>query len=234
MMNDNTFPRIILVDVNRGIVDAWKAVCSDLAPLVVVHHGSIFELDAVCGEAHAIVSPANSFGFMDGGLDLAISRRFGWHIQERLRQRILARPERELLVGNSEIIPTGNDRVPFVISAPTMRVPMALYGPDEVPLNMLPFVTVNPYLAMRAVLLAVRQGALEDGSLLRDKVSAVAVTGLGTFVGAVSHELCARQMRKAIEDIVLGKWKDPQSWHDAQSRHMELYTDLKVDIQGKT
>lgn len=36
----------------------------------------------------AIVSPANSFGFMDGGVDLALSARFGWSLQDRVRALI--------------------------------------------------------------------------------------------------------------------------------------------------
>ena len=30
--------------------------------------------------ADAIVSPANSFGFMDGGIDMVYSKRFGWQM----------------------------------------------------------------------------------------------------------------------------------------------------------
>ena len=36
----------------------------------------------------AVVSPANSFGFMDGGLDYKLSERFGWALQERLQRRL--------------------------------------------------------------------------------------------------------------------------------------------------
>ncbi len=60
--------KIILVDTNQAVVEAWRAVGLEEA-----HCGSIFDYPAV-----AIVSPANSFGFMDGGIDLAYSERFGW------------------------------------------------------------------------------------------------------------------------------------------------------------
>jgi hypothetical protein len=43
-------------------------------------------------QADAIVSPANSFGFMDGGLDQALSERFGWGLQESLQRAIVERP----------------------------------------------------------------------------------------------------------------------------------------------
>ena len=39
-------------------------------------------------ECDAMVSPANSFGFMDGGLDYALSERFGWDLEKRLQKII--------------------------------------------------------------------------------------------------------------------------------------------------
>jgi O-acetyl-ADP-ribose deacetylase (regulator of RNase III) len=34
------------------------------------------------------MSPANSFGFMDGGVDMLFSRHFGRHAQDRLLKKI--------------------------------------------------------------------------------------------------------------------------------------------------
>ena len=42
-----------------------------------ISEGDIFEGGP---EADAIVSPANSFGFMDGGIDMVYSRHFGWQM----------------------------------------------------------------------------------------------------------------------------------------------------------
>jgi hypothetical protein len=52
-----------LRDINAGIVKAWEQAFADV-PEVHVSRGDIFE-----HKADAIVSPANSFGFMDGGID---------------------------------------------------------------------------------------------------------------------------------------------------------------------
>ena len=41
-------------------------------------------------EFDCLVSPANSFGLMDGGMDAAITRFFGDGLQQRVQQRILA------------------------------------------------------------------------------------------------------------------------------------------------
>ncbi len=85
-----------------------------------VLRGSI--LDVACD---AVVSPANSFGFVDGGIDLLYAQHFGWEVQDRLQELIRTR-HRELLVGSAKMVETGHARIPFLIAAPTMRVPMIL------------------------------------------------------------------------------------------------------------
>lgn len=209
--------KIILAAVENDLADAWQRHCGDL-PDVTIHRGSILDLSV-----DAVVSPANSFGFMDGGIDYLYSRRFGRQVQDRLQQLILARHHGELLVGTAEIVETGNDRIPYVIAAPTMRVPMILTD------------TVNPYLAARAVLLLIQRGVVPSGVLagkaVSDVVSSVAFPGLGTGVGRVGTNTCANQVRAAIEEIVLGRGEYPRTWVEAQHRHQLLYTDRVRDLQ---
>jgi hypothetical protein len=52
--------RIILADRRGKLIDAWSRVSSDSDP-VTTYQGSIFDV-----QSDALVSPANSFGFMDG------------------------------------------------------------------------------------------------------------------------------------------------------------------------
>lgn len=165
------------------------------------------------------MSPANSFGFMDGGLDLALSNYFGWHVQGRLQEKIKNKYYGELLVGQAEIIETDHSKVPYLISAPTMRVPMILKG------------TVNVYLAMRAILLLIKYGKLDSGSLVKEVVQAVAISGLGTGVGKVPAEICAKQMRTAYNEILAEQASFPISWVDAQRRHQFLYAEHARDLQ---
>jgi hypothetical protein len=68
-----------LRDINTGVVKAWEQAFAD-APGVFVSRGDIFEQ-----KADAIVSPANSFGYMDGGIDLLYSKYFGWELEANLR-----------------------------------------------------------------------------------------------------------------------------------------------------
>lgn len=58
--------KIYLVDSSLSLIQAWQQVFAKQA-LVHIYHGDYFDI-----AADAIVSPSNSFGIMDGGLDLAI------------------------------------------------------------------------------------------------------------------------------------------------------------------
>jgi|SRR5271157_3638002 len=205
--------RIIFVDLQDEVVDAWQRFFSN-EENVVVAQDSIFEL-----ECDALVSPANSFGFMDGGLDLRISEFFGWHVQERLQHLIQVKHRGELLVGLAEIIPTDHSSIPYVISAPTMRVPMILRRE-----------TVNIYLATRPVLLLIKYGTFENGIPISDKVGTVAIPGMGTGVGKVPPDICARQMKHAFDDVEC-EFQFPTTWAEAQKRHQLLFSEKYRDLQ---
>jgi O-acetyl-ADP-ribose deacetylase (regulator of RNase III) len=208
---------IVLAAVEADLAEAWERHCGDLE-CVTVHRGSI--LDVACD---AVVSPANSFGFMDGGIDLLYSHHFGWEVQERLQGLIRSRHHGELLVGAAEIVETGSPRIPFLIAAPTMRVPMILRD------------TVNPYLAARAALLLIQRDPVSAGAFagqpVSSLVSVVAFPGLGTGVGRVGPNTCARQVRVAIEEIVLRTGQFPRTWAEAQQQHQLLYADRVRDLQ---
>ena len=208
---------IILTSVEDALADAWERFCGDL-DFVTVHRGSIFDLSC-----DAVVSPANSFGFMDGGIDMLYTQHFGWGVQERLQEAIREDHHGELLVGAAAIVDTGDPDLPLLIAAPTMRVPTILRD------------SVNPYLAARAALLLVRHGTFTRGTYageqIADFVDSLAFPGLGTGVGRVGPNTCARQVRAAIDAAVLGREVFPVSWVDAQRRHQGLYTDRVRDLQ---
>ena len=201
--------KIILSDINPAIAGAYEKFCGDLK-IVEVNEGSILDLSC-----DAVVSPANSYGFMDGGIDMAYSQFFGWGVQERLQYKILNRHHGELLVGQAEIVETNDQQIPFLIAAPTMRVPTRLEN------------TVNVYLAARAVFQLIIHGVFDSGSFKGEAISKhvkkVAFPGMGTGVGQVDPNTCAKQMRIAIDDFVLGKYSFPRTLVDATVRHQRLY-----------
>ncbi|HEX9005257.1 MAG TPA: macro domain-containing protein [Blastocatellia bacterium] len=202
--------KLILSAIEQSLADAWTKFCGDL-DFVTVHQGSILEV-----HCDAVVSPANSYGFMDGGIDAVYLDYFGSEIQTRVRRQIFNHHHGELLVGHADIVETGDEKIPFLIAAPTMRVPMRLQE------------SVNPYLAVRSVFLLVMHGIFSSGTFVGQKISnhieTVALPGIGTGVGGISFNTCAHQVRSAISDIILDEYRMPQSWAEASERHQLLYT----------
>lgn len=190
---------IHLRDINADLVDAWKAAFAGVAN-VEVSLGDIF-----AHEADAILSPANSFGHMDGGIDLLYSRYFGWDLQTNLQAVLAEHHYGELPVGQAIVHATGHARFPFLVSAPTMRVPARI---DQ---------TVNVYLAFRAALIAV----LKHNAASDEAIDSLLVPGLGTGIGAMPPARAARQMRLAY-DSILAPALEPRSARTILREHHEL------------
>lgn len=121
-----------------------------------------------------------------------------------MQKAIRARPLRELLIGEAIIVSTEDARVPWLVVAPTMRVPMRIRT------------AINAYLAMKATLVAVREHRHDI------PIESVAISGLGTGIGQLSPEVCASQMWQAFQEIVLNDHKYPGSFAEAQKMHVAL------------
>lgn len=167
--------KIWLVDRNAPMARAWRQAFED------AEHVEVVEGDYFLRPAAAMVSPANSFGIMDGGLDLAIRDALGFQVQRRVQRAIIDRHHGELPIGAAEIVETGDERWPHLVVAPTMRIPESVAQ------------TLNAYLAFRAALLACRQHATPIGSLV--------CCGLGTGIGGMDPHRCAVQMRMALRHV---------------------------------
>jgi O-acetyl-ADP-ribose deacetylase (regulator of RNase III) len=172
---------ILLRDRGEPLVSEWQKQFAGL-PDVVASCGDIFDL-----RADAVVSPANSFGYMDGGIDLVYLNRFGWQLQDRLQEHLRSDHFGELPVGQATIVSTNDAEIPFLVSAPTMRVP----GPVAD--------TINVYLAFRAALIAVLTHNAGSGNRA---IESVLVPGLGTGIGRVPPARAARQMKIAHEAVI--------------------------------
>lgn len=170
--------KLYLRDRNEGLVEAWRGWFKDEPGEVEIECGDIFARPADC-----IVSPANSFGIMNGGIDAAYTERFGPQVQERLQKVIRDHYWGELPVGHAVIVPTDDPEFPWLASAPTMRVPEEISR------------TINAYHAFRAVRMAVeRHNSDERAAAPRWKIESILCPGLGTATGKLDYELCARQM----------------------------------------
>lgn len=80
-------------------------------------------------------------------------------------------------------------------------------------------------------LLLMKYGTLVDGTAVNQVVQRVAVPGMGTGVGGFPAEICAKQMKQAVDDVVYGASTFPTSWIEAQTRHQLLYGDDYRDLK---
>lgn len=152
-----------------------------------------------------LVSPANSFGMMDGGMDAAITSFFGISLEAKVQQRILDDYLGEQPIGTSMIVETGHPKHPFLAHTPTMRVPMSIQGTDI------------PYVAMWAMLLAIRQHNKNSAYT----INIVVCPGFGTGIGRVDYSEAARQMALAYDRFLY-----PPKWINcfvAASRQLEIW-----------
>jgi O-acetyl-ADP-ribose deacetylase (regulator of RNase III) len=177
-------PELVLCAVDEPLATAWTAAAESLDGRVRVHRGSVLDV-----RAQAVVSPANSYGWMYGGIDAVYAKAFPG-VEQNVRSAILAFHGGELPIGDAVIVPTGEPEPAWLISAPTLREAG----------QRLPSGTVHPYLAARAVFLMWRDGRIEQGPV-RELVETIAMPGLGTGVGGVAPETCARQVAAAWHEV---------------------------------
>ena len=157
--------------------------------------------------ADAIVSPANSFGIMDGGLDLAIRNELGFQVEIDIQEVILNKYHGEMPIGSAEIINTNHNKWSYLIAAPTMRIPENIAF------------TLNAYNAFRAILIAINDF---NGCPPRKHIKSLICSGLGTGIGSMEPTKCAAQMRAAYKLI-----KEPariSSFAEIHKSHFALLT----------
>ncbi|MEU3405184.1 macro domain-containing protein [Streptomyces sp. NPDC006670] len=165
--------RVVLTDVNERVVQAWRTAFAD-TPGIEIRRGSILDEDV-----DAWVTPTNSRGRMDGGVDAAIKRHLGAGIQLRVQRAIRDRFAGTLPVGSAVCVPSGAGVPRYLISTPTM-VESSQNVRD----------TLNVALACAAAFQAVhRQNRLAPGS-----IRSVALVGMGAQTGRVPARVCANLM----------------------------------------
>ncbi len=191
--------KLILVDVQKELCDHWR-IAFKAYPDVEIHHGYFQKVK----EFDCMVSPANSFGLMDGGIDLAIRDFYGMSIQYKVQKRIQKEFYGEQPVGTSMIVFTDNDDYPFLAHTPTMRVPSNIAGTD------------NVYNAMFAMLRAVAN----HNRASKTKINTVLCPGLGTATGVVPLKEAARQMALAYRNFLHPTTN--MIWKNLMERHREI------------
>ena len=166
--------------------------------------------------AKGLVSPANSFGVMSGGIDLYYRNYFGKEMETELKNKIFNDFYGELLVGQATSVKIQHPNYTYntLISAPTMRVPSVISH------------TINTYLATKAAL----RVALELD------LTSITFPGMGTGTGLVSPDSCAKQMSVAIDEVLVNPFKEPIDVYEAQDKMFKKIVSsewLKVQFEGE-
>ncbi|WP_040792252.1 macro domain-containing protein [Nocardia paucivorans] len=187
--------RVVLSDINPRVVEAWQAAFAD-HPEIEIHWGSILD-----EHVDAWVTPTNSRGRMDGGVDAAIKRHLGAGIQLRVQRAIRDRFAGRLPIGSAVCVPSGATNPKFLISTPTMET-----SAEDVS------ETLNVALACAAAFQAIHQQNDETPG----GIGSVALVGMGAQTGRVPARVCANLM-----------WTGYTLFHDYR---FENYDDLRNTI----
>ncbi|WP_044240033.1 macro domain-containing protein [Flexithrix dorotheae] len=178
--------RITLCDQNLEIAETLAEAFSEIEEVEVMQ-GNILNI-----WADAIVSPANSFGDMSGGLDKIIDDFYKGKAQKQLQTKINEDYLGELPVGQAITLKMDSLQFPNIIVAPTMRIPGNVKG------------TLNAYLAMRAILVELIRLNKKGNENIRN----IVVPSLCTGVGRVPYKEAAEQMLTAYKNIMLSGWME--------------------------
>lgn len=159
--------KIILYDINQKLCIEWKKQFKDIKNVVIAN----LPFDKV--KADYVVTAGNSYGWMTGGLDLAVRNYYGQWIQDYIQKVIINNCNGRLEVGDVLIVPTKDKLKPNLVYAPTMTMPKYIYPIDVF------------YIFYKLI----------DNLDLKDKT--IAIPGLGTATGGIRYSECAKQMRLA-------------------------------------
>ena len=180
---------VTLVDLHGSLVDTAAAKAWRSWPGVELRgYTNITEIET--GPDVAFVSPANSLGFMDGGIDLVLSRVMFPGVEARVKAAIAERGTTTLLgrpylpIGEAVVVPAAPDGTRLVV-APTMWLPQDVR------------VTHNAYHATYA--------ALRAASEAQPPVRRLVFPGMTTGCGMVNSVIAVSMMAAAHADFEAGR-----------------------------
>lgn len=172
-------PQLIFFDLNKNFIDQYRFVLENKIPNSIFIHENLKSLLQKNKDVNAVVSPANSYGFFNGGIDSTINTILN-NVEPIVKQKIeqvgsLDNSGRSYLpVGKCIVIPRNNY---YLFVAPTMVMP-----------SKLPKDTLNVSLAFNSI--------LEQAFMLsRQGIKlTIACPCLGTGVGQLDPTNSAKQV----------------------------------------
>ncbi|KAF5006552.1 hypothetical protein FDECE_7078 [Fusarium decemcellulare] len=204
MSTAQAIPRIHLLCMYALFGEAFEKAIGEHAPelkstlQVSIHHSSLFELSSSI-KFDVVVSPANSYGQLDGGFDDAISRAFSPTkdypaltkvAQEKLYDewRGFAPPGTCTMVRIPDDFVLKSKNVwgtKYLALCPTMRLPMDVRWDREI-----------VYDTIWSLLCAIDK---HNRTVANDKISSILMTPMATGTGFVSPERWAKQTVLALK-----------------------------------
>ncbi len=170
--------KIFIVTIDKYAIDRLREEFKDVEN-VSIYYGDIRNFYAVhSSDIDCLVSPANSFGYMTGSYDAALSDILGWNFQYKVRDYIKNNYYNEQPIGSSFIIDTDKPGI-RLIHTPTMQYPSIIK--DEMVV----------YTATRSTLICA----------LQNDVKCIVLPVFGGAVGGVPSFLAASMMKKAYLQI---------------------------------
>lgn len=169
--------KFIFFGHDEKLVEEYKKILEEIIPDSIFVCMDVKELYNT-HKIDIIVSPANSFGYMNGGIDNVLRKMFPG-IEARVKTLIRKLPEGFLPVGNSIVVPTEDTKIPYMIVAPTMIMPSYIRDVTCI------------YKTFYSIL-----------ETLGTNNMVVACCGLGTGVGNVDPMVSATQIATAYKDYM--------------------------------
>ena len=196
--------KIYLLDINKNMTDAWEKLFHPLKDVEIINEDFATFMDNH-PNIEAVVSPANSFGLMDGGYDKAITDYFGEGLMKDVQETILRDWFGEQPVGTSITVPIYNKRIinnlgvechPILIHTPSMRTPEIIKDNRII------------YQCMRTTLIEAK----------RQEIKSIVIPAFGGLTGKVPCDEIAKMMFLAYRQI----YNQPEeitwgyAWHIAK------------------
>ncbi len=168
--------KIYLLDISVAMTHWWKTYFKDCHNVEVVCDEFSRFMNSH-DDVQCIVSPANSYGLMDGGYDLAITKYFGEGLQKKVQKYIIENLYGEQPVGTS-IILNINDKQKL-IHTPSMRIPSYIKDPMVV------------YHCMRTCLM----------TAIDNNIESIVIPAFGGACGGLDFSIIANMMYHAYEQV---------------------------------
>lgn len=194
--------KIYLLDRKQNMIKCWKQYFAGIDNVEIVYDDFANFMDTY--DVECVVSPANSFGLMDGGYDLAITKWFGTGLILKVQKYIIDNFKGEQPVATSFLIDTEYKNIKL-IHTPTMREPELIKEPLVI------------YQCMRTTLM----------EAIKHNVNSIVIPAFGGDCGGLNHDLIAKMMYQGFCQV-FGEQPTEISWENHLSNRA-LYVDVNVN-----